>query len=113
MYEQIRKNFFNSKSLFPEKKGKKTSFNIGVVNYRLKNLPTININSKNSEIFGFSGEDKNINSNLNEIMLRQKALTLSKTPNIPFNKKIHSNYNLRKKSSNIIERNPQFNPIYS
>ena len=112
MYEQIRKNFFNSKSLFPEKKGKKTSFNIGVVNYRLKNLPTININSKNSEIFGFSGEDKNINSNLNEIMLRQKALTLSKTPNIPFNKKIHSNYNLRKKSSNIIERNPQFNNLF-
>ena len=107
MNEQIRKSFLNSKSLFPNK-DKKKSFNIGMLHHSLKKLPTLNINSKNSEILDLSPLGKKRKTNFNEYILRQKTLTLSKPQIKPFK----SSKYLRKKTINIIERNPKFNNLF-
>ena len=111
MNEQIRKSFSNSKSLFPSKKDLNKINHFGIINHKPEKLPTLTINSKNSEILGLSPVKKKNDSNLNEIILRQNNLTLSRTQIKSFNKNRTSNYNLRKKSTNIIGRNPNFNHL--
>ena len=113
MNEQIRKSFSNSKSLFPSKKDLNKINHFGIINHKPEKLPTLTINSKNSEILGLSPVKKKNDSNLNEIILRQNNLTLSRTQIKSFNKNRTSNYNLRKKSTNIMGRNPNFNHLFS
>ena len=73
-----------------------------------KKLPTIIINSKNSELMELSGKEKTFPKSI----VKQKSLTLSQTKDTPFKKKLPgSNFNLRKKSTNCLNINNKFNNI--
>ena len=113
MNEYIRNSFSNTKSIFPNKKDSNKNINFRIFNHKKKKLPTLTINSKNSEILSFSPIKKKNNSNSKEIILRQKKnLKLTKTQITSFNKNATSNFNLRKNSINIIERNHNFNNLF-
>ena len=98
MSDLIRKSFNNSSTNYiTNKTENKKNNNPGYFLHNQKKLPTIVINSKNSDLLQLSSSEK-INS---KKIFRQKSLTLSQNKNNIFNKKAStSNFNLRKKSMN-------------
>ena len=106
MNERLRKSFSNSTNLSKTRISLRKDANIGSFHHMKNKLPTIVINSKNSELLGFSKDDKNFSKSL----LKQKSLNLSKTQHYHLKKKItHSNFNLRKNSTNTLNINTKIN----
>lgn len=107
MNEELRKSFNKSITF----SNNNNDFNKGInpisLLHKQKKLPTIIINSKNSDVLRLSS--KNIIKSFN----RQKSLT-SKTLNNLFNRNLaRSNYYIRKNSTNLLNTNIKFNNMNS
>ena len=100
---QLRKSFNDSPTIY--RNNSKKNSRIGYFLHNQKKLPTIVINSKNSELTEFGKV-----SNYSKSFYKQRSLNLSETQNIPcMNKNPSSNLNLRKKASNLLNIKNQFN----
>ena len=108
MNGQLRKASFSNSTNFTQNKiDFKKNINIGIFPHNIKNkLPTIIINSKNSELLGLSPSERKYSLSI----IKQKSLTPSQTQNFPFRKKIScSNFNIRKQSTNTLKSEIKFN----